>query len=103
MVKQLVDHDEAKTSQHWSKYSELQTAEDRRDCLNSCHNLINLIYDGLDVEFETQDLGDTILLWQEHATSSLVQYCLVIIVRSILIAYFMPAKLLRKNSKFVIL
>jgi predicted N-acetyltransferase YhbS len=69
MVKQLVDHDEKKTSLQWSKYSELQTAEDRRDCLNRCHSLTNLIYDGLDVQFEinsvkTQNLGDTVLLWQ---------------------------------------
>ena len=70
MVKQLVDHDEKKTSLQWSKYSELQTAEDRRDCLNRCHSLTNLIYDGLDVQFEinsvnTQNLGDTVLLWRK--------------------------------------
>ena len=69
MVKQLVGHDENKTSLQWSKYSELRTAEDRRDCLNSCHSLTDLIYDGLDVQFEiksvnTQNLGDTVLLWQ---------------------------------------
>jgi GNAT superfamily N-acetyltransferase len=69
MVKQLVGHDENKTSLQWSKYSELRTAEDRRDCLNSCHSLTDLIYDGLDVQFEIksvniQNLGDTVLLWQ---------------------------------------
>ena len=69
MVKQLVDHDEKKTSLQWSKYSELQTTEDRRDCLNSCHSLTNLIYDG-HVQFEinsviTQNLGDTVMLWQK--------------------------------------
>ena len=45
MVKQLVGHDKNKTSLQWSKYSELRTAEDRRDCLNSCHSLTDLIYD----------------------------------------------------------
>jgi Acetyltransferase (GNAT) family len=69
MVKQLVNHDEKKSSMHWSKYSDLQTAEDRRECPNSCYRLTNFIYDGLDVQFEinsvkTQNLGDTVLLWQ---------------------------------------
>ncbi len=41
----------------------------RRECLNSCYRLTNFIYDGLDVQFEinsvkTQNLGDTVLLWQ---------------------------------------
>jgi N-acetylglutamate synthase-like GNAT family acetyltransferase len=68
MVKQLVNHDEKKTSMQWSKYSNLRD-EDRRECLNSCYRLTNSIYDGLDVQFEInsvnmQNLGDTILLWQ---------------------------------------
>lgn len=37
MVKHLVNHHEKKTSMQWSKYSDLQTAEDRRECLNSCY------------------------------------------------------------------
>lgn len=66
-----MDHDETKTFLQWSKYSELQTAEDRRECLNGCHNITNLIYDGLDVQFEinsvnTQNLGDTILPWHNY-------------------------------------
>ena len=41
---------------------ELQTAEDRRECLNRCH----FIYNGLDLQFEinsvnTQNLGDTVV------------------------------------------
>ncbi|MGA9149096.1 MAG: hypothetical protein WBZ36_00855 [Candidatus Nitrosopolaris sp.] len=69
ICKQLVNHDEKKTSMQWSRYSDLQTDEDRRECLNSCYRLTNFIYDGLDVQFEinsvkTQNLGDTVLLWQ---------------------------------------
>jgi len=69
MFKQLVDHDEKKTSLQWSKYSELQTAEGR-------HSLTNFIYDGLDVQSEinsvnTQSLGDTVLLWQKDKCDGL--------------------------------
>jgi GNAT superfamily N-acetyltransferase len=58
-----------KTALQWSRYSELVTAEDRTKCINSCRNLTNSIYDGLDLQLEinsvnTQDLGDTILLWE---------------------------------------
>jgi predicted N-acetyltransferase YhbS len=66
---QAMTLDKNKTSLQRARYSELATAEDRRECLNSCRSLTNAIYDGLDLQLEinsvnTQKLGDTILLWE---------------------------------------
>lgn len=67
---QTMKLDKNQTSLQWSRYSELVTAEDRSECLNSCRNLTNAIYEGLDLRLEinsvnTQRLGDTVLLWQD--------------------------------------
>lgn len=52
-----------------AKFSELSEGE-REDSLNSCRELTDTSYDGLDVTGEiraidTQGLGDTLLLWDE--------------------------------------
>ena len=52
-----------------TKYSELNL-EQRSRCLKACAELTNAIYDGLDlsreiVAVQTQNLGDTVLLWDE--------------------------------------
>ena len=62
--------DTAKTTFQWSRYSKLPTTKDRKECLNSCRNLTNSIYGGLDLQLEinsvdTQGLGDTVLLWKD--------------------------------------
>ena len=51
----------------WTRFSEVQVSE-RAGILSACRELTGAIYDGLDVEHEiqavaTQNLGDTILLW----------------------------------------
>jgi predicted N-acetyltransferase YhbS len=65
-----LDKNKNKTASEWSGYSELPTAKDRKECLNSCRNLTNSIYNGLDLQLEinsvnTQRLGDTVLLWED--------------------------------------
>lgn len=86
MAKQLVADDTPKTDQNtldkneienenkpvlqWSRYSELLTETDQRECRSICRNLTNSIYNGLDLQFEinsvnTQRLGDTVLLWED--------------------------------------
>jgi GNAT superfamily N-acetyltransferase len=70
---QTETHDRNKTSLLWSRYSELVTAEELRECLKRCRNLTNAIYDGLDLQLEinsvhTQKLGDTVLLWHDRMT-----------------------------------
>jgi len=62
-----------KTALEWSRYSELPTAKDQRECLSSCRNLTNSIYNGLDLQLEinsvnTQRLGDTVLLWEDGSS-----------------------------------
>jgi hypothetical protein len=58
------------TALDWSRYSELPTAKNQRECLNSRRNLTNSIYGGLDLQLEinsvnAQRLGDTVLLWEQ--------------------------------------
>jgi predicted N-acetyltransferase YhbS len=86
MAKQLVADDTPKTDQNtldkneienenkpvlqWSRYSELLTETDQRECRSICRNLTNSIHDGLDLQFEinsvnAQRLGDTVLLWED--------------------------------------
>jgi predicted N-acetyltransferase YhbS len=67
---QTMTSDKNKNSLKWSRYSELASAEDRRECINSCRDLTNSVYDGLDLQLEinsvnTQRLGDTVLLWED--------------------------------------
>jgi hypothetical protein len=64
------DKHKNETALDCSRYSELPTAKDQRECLNSCRKLTNSIYDGLDLQLEinsvnTQRLGDTVLLWKD--------------------------------------
>lgn len=65
-----LDKNKNKTALEWSRYSELPTTKDQRECLSSCRNLTNSIYNGLDLQLEinsvnTQRLGDTVLLWED--------------------------------------
>jgi predicted N-acetyltransferase YhbS len=46
-----------KTSLQWTGYSELTEAEDRKECFNSCRNLTNAIYDGLDLQLEINSVN----------------------------------------------
>jgi len=53
----------------WTKFSEAPASE-RENILSACRELTNAIYEGLDVEREiravaNQELGDTILLWDD--------------------------------------
>jgi hypothetical protein len=54
---------------HWTRYSQVPDGE-RGACLQACHGVTEVIYPGFEVEREiqgvqTQDLGDTVLLWEE--------------------------------------
>ena len=69
-----LDKNNNRTALQWSRYSELPTAKDQRECLNSCRNLTDSIYNGLDLQLEinltnTQRLGDTVLLWVDDSGS----------------------------------
>jgi GNAT superfamily N-acetyltransferase len=53
----------------WTRFSEVPTSE-RDGVLSACREVTNAIYEGLDVEREiraaaAQELGDTILLWDD--------------------------------------
>jgi GNAT superfamily N-acetyltransferase len=59
----------------WTRFSEVQMSE-RDGILSACRELTNAIYEGLDVEREilaiaTQNLGDTILLWDDSRLAGL--------------------------------
>ena len=54
---------------HWSRVSTLSEG-DKEQAIEDCRELTNTIYDGLDLAGEiraidTQDLGDTLLLWDD--------------------------------------
>jgi GNAT superfamily N-acetyltransferase len=58
-----------KDAPRWTRFSEVPTSE-REGVLSACRKLTNAIYEGLDVEREiravaAQELGDTILLWDD--------------------------------------
>jgi hypothetical protein len=70
-----------KSSLKWSKFSKLfdkkkigdieQYQQEQTKFLNICRRLTNTIYNGLDLSIEIfsaykQELGDTVLLWQNH-------------------------------------
>jgi GNAT superfamily N-acetyltransferase len=70
-----------KSSLKWSKFSKLfdkkkigdieQYQQEQTKFLNVCRRLTNTIYNGLDLSIEIfsaykQELGDTVLLWQNH-------------------------------------
>lgn len=59
----------------WTRFSEAQ-ADERESILSACRELTDRIYEGLDVGREiravaTQELGDTILLWDESRLAGL--------------------------------
>jgi GNAT superfamily N-acetyltransferase len=59
----------------WTRFSEVPMSE-REDVLSACRELTDEIYEGLDVEHEiravaTQELGDTILLWDDSRLAGL--------------------------------
>lgn len=59
----------AKGASKWTRFSEVPAGE-RDGILSACREMTNAIYEGLDVEREiravaTQELGDTILLWDD--------------------------------------
>jgi len=60
---------ETKSASQWTRFSEVPPAE-RESILSACRELTSDIYEGLDVTHEiravaAQDLGDTILLWED--------------------------------------
>jgi hypothetical protein len=63
----MVGEDEPESQ--WSRFSAL-SEEDREETLRACGEVTGAIYDGLDVSGEiravaSQDLGDTVLLWED--------------------------------------
>ena len=58
---------DAKSASDWTKFSAL-SSDEQNEVLNSCRELTDAIYEGLNVEHEiravaNQNLGETILLW----------------------------------------
>jgi predicted N-acetyltransferase YhbS len=69
----MVGEDEPESS--WSRFSAL-SEEDREETLNTCGEVTGTVYDGLDVSGEiravaSQDLGDTVLLWDDSGLAGL--------------------------------
>jgi hypothetical protein len=70
--------EQTKGTSRWTRFSEVPTGE-RDGILNACRELTNTIYEGLDVEREiravaAQELGDTILLWDDGRLVGLAIY-----------------------------
>ena len=81
MSKMVLHTHNTKSNLKWSKFSKLVDNKEINDIeqyqqkqlkfLNACRTLTNSIYNGLDLSIEIlsvykQELGDTILLWQNH-------------------------------------
>jgi hypothetical protein len=59
----------------WASFSEL-SSDEKRTCVQACHELTSSIYEGLDVEREIravdhQHLGDTVLTWNGNDLAGL--------------------------------
>ena len=67
--------EQTESASRWTRFSEVSASE-RDEVLGACRELTNAIYEGLDVEQEiravaAQDLGDTILLWDDGRLAGL--------------------------------